>query len=55
MTSFLLKFNRKPKVVQKRTDIFVKAMLVLNYIKQDEDGKYELLLDFDKENLVFKK
>lgn len=55
MTSFLLKFNRKQKVVQKRTDIFVKAMLVLNYIKQDEDGKYELLLDFDKENLVFKK
>lgn len=53
MTTFLLKFVDKDEVAQKRPDIFVEALELLGYIKKNDNGKYELKMDFDKESLVF--
>lgn len=53
MTTFLLKFVDKDGVAQKRPDIFVEALALLGYIKKNDNGKYELKMDFDKESLVF--
>ena len=53
MTTFLLKFLKKDQLMQKRRDIFVDSLVVLGYIVQKEDGKYELAIDFDKERLTF--
>ena len=53
MTTFLLKFLKKDQLMQKRRDIFVDSLVVLGYIVQNEDGKYELAVDFDKERLTF--
>ncbi|TFH45603.1 DUF1803 domain-containing protein [Streptococcus equinus] len=53
MTTFLLKFVDKDEVAQKRLDIFVEALALLGYIKKNDNGKYELKMDFDKESLVF--
>ena len=53
MTTFLLKFGRKDEVAQKRPDIFVEALALLGYISKNEDGKYELNMLFDKDNLIF--
>lgn len=53
MTTFLLKFVDKDEVAQKRPDIFVEALALLGYIKKNNNGKYELKMDFDKESLVF--
>ncbi|WP_423215996.1 DUF1803 domain-containing protein [Streptococcus equinus] len=53
MTTFLLKFVDKDEVAQKRPDIFVDALDLLGYIKKNDNGKYELNMDFDKESLVF--
>ncbi|WP_308687564.1 DUF1803 domain-containing protein [Streptococcus oralis] len=53
MTTFLLKFLKKDQPMQKRRDIFVDSLVVLGYIVQKEDGKYELAADFDKERLIF--
>ena len=53
MTTFLLKFLKKDQLMQKRRDIFVDSLVVLGYIVQNEDGKYELAVDFDKESLSF--
>ena len=53
MTTFLLKFLKKDRLMQKRRDIFVDSLVVLGYIVQKEDGKYELAADFDKERLIF--
>ena len=53
MTTFLLKFLKKDQLMQKRHDIFVDSLVVLGYIVQNEDGKYELAVDFDKEKLTF--
>ncbi|SEK21228.1 protein of unknown function [Streptococcus equinus] len=53
MTTFLLKFVDKDEVAQKRPDIFVEALALLGYIKKNDNGKYELKMDFDKESLVF--
>lgn len=55
MTSFLLKFLKKDEVQQKRRDIFVDSLVLLGYIIQNEDGKYELAVEFDKERFIFKK
>lgn len=54
MTTFLLKFSRKDQVIQKRTDVFVKALELLGYIHQNEERKYELLMDFNRDTLVFR-
>ena len=53
MTTFLLKFLKKDQLMQKRRDIFVESLVVLGYIVQNEEGKYELTVDFDKERLTF--
>lgn len=53
MTTFLLKFVDKDEVAQKRPDIFVETLALLGYIKKNDNGKYELKMDFDKESLVF--
>ena len=53
MTSFLLKFLKKEVVQQKRKDIFVDSLEVLGYIRKNDEGKYELAVDFDREKLRF--
>ena len=53
MTTFLLKFLKKDQLMQKRRDIFVDCLVLLGYIVQNEDGKYELAVEFDKERLIF--
>ena len=55
MTTFLLKFLKKDQIMQKRRDIFVDSLVLLGYILQNEDGKYELALEFDKERFIFRK
>ena len=53
MTTFLLKFARKDEVAQKRPDIFVEALEKLDYIRKNDQGKYQLKMTFDKETLIF--
>ena len=53
MTSFLLKFLKKDQLMQKRRDIFVDSLEVLGYIHKNDEGKYELAVDLDKERLMF--
>ena len=53
MTTFLLKFLKKDQLMQKRHDVFVDSLVVLGYVVQNEEGKYELAVDFDKERLTF--
>ena len=53
MTTFLLKFLKKDQLMQKRRDIFVDSLVLLGYIIQNEDEKYELAVEFDKERLIF--
>lgn len=55
MTTFLLKFLKKDEVQQKRRDIFVDSLEVLGYIRKNDEGKYELAVDLDKERLMFVK
>ena len=55
MTTFLLKFLKKDEVQQKRRDIFVDSLEVLGYIRKNDEGKYELAVDLDKEKLIFLK
>ena len=53
MTTFLLKFLKKDQLMQKRRDIFVDSLVLLGYIVQNVEGKYELAVEFDKERLIF--
>lgn len=53
MTSFLLKFLKKEEVQQKRRDIFVDSLEILGYIRKNDEGKYKLAVDFDRERLLF--
>ncbi len=55
MTTFLLKFARKDKVLQRRTDIFVLALQELGFIEQVEEHSYRLTMQLDKEKLLFTK
>ena len=55
MTTFLLKFLKKDQLMQKRRDIFVDSLVLLGYIVQNKDGKYELTVEFDKERFIFRK
>ncbi|MER0123967.1 DUF1803 domain-containing protein [Streptococcus sp. ZJ93] len=54
MTTFLLKFTRKERVIQRRTDIFVRALEILGFIKEVDAQTYALSMELDKENLVFR-
>lgn len=53
MTSFLLKFLKKDQLMQKRRDIFVDSLEILGYIRKNDEGKYALAVDLDKERLMF--
>lgn len=53
MTTFLLKFARKDEVAQKRPDIFMEALEKLDYIRKNDQDKYQLNMTFDKETLIF--
>ena len=53
MTTFLLKFARKDEVAQKRPEIFVEALEKLDYIRKNDQDKYQLNMTFDKETLIF--
>ena len=53
MTTFLLKFLKKDQLMQKRRDIFVDSLVLLGYIVQNVEGKYELAVEFDKERFIF--
>ena len=53
MTTFLLKFLKTDQLMQKRRDIFVDSLVLLGYIVQNVEGKYELALEFDKERFIF--
>ena len=53
MTTFFAKISQKDQLIQRRRDIFVDSLVFLGYIVQNEDGKYELTVRFDKERLTF--
>lgn len=55
MTTFLLKFARKEVVLQKRSDIFVQALVILGFIEPVDETSYRLTMDLDKEHFIFTK
>ena len=55
MTSFLLKFTRKDKVIQRRPDIFVQALVTLDFLKEISPQTYALTMEMDPEQLIFRK
>ena len=55
MTSFLLKFTRKDKVIQRRPDIFVQALVTLNFLEEISPQTYALTMEMDPEQLIFRK
>ena len=55
MTSFLLKFTRKDKVIQRRPDIFVQALVTLDFLEEISPQSYVLTMEMDPEQLIFRK
>ena len=55
MTSFLLKFTRKDKVIQRRPDIFVQALVTLDFLEEISPQTYALTMEMDPEQLIFRK
>ena len=55
MTSFLLKFTRKERVIQRRADIFVEALVILDFLEQVAPQTYALTMEMDPEQLIFRK
>jgi hypothetical protein len=55
MTSFLLKFTRKERVIQRRSDIFVEALVILGFLEQVAPQTYALTMEVDPEQLIFRK
>jgi hypothetical protein len=55
MTSFLLKFTRKDKVIQRRPDIFVQALVTLDFLEEISPQSYVLTMEMDREQLIFRK
>ena len=55
MTSFLLKFTRKERVIQRRADIFVEALVILDFLEQVAPQTYALTMEVDPEQLIFRK
>ena len=55
MTSFLLKFTRKDKVIQRRSDIFVQALVTLDFLEEISPQTYALTMEMDPEKLIFRK
>ena len=55
MTSFLLKFTRKDKVIQRRPDIFVQALVTLDFLEEISPQTYALTMEMDRKQLIFRK
>ena len=55
MTSFLLKFTRKDRVIQRRPDIFVQALVTLDFVEEISPQSYVLTMEMDLEQLIFRK
>ena len=55
MTSFLLKFTRKERVIQRRPDIFVEALMTLGFLEEVAPQTYALTMEMDREQLIFRK
>ena len=55
MTSFLLKFTRKDKVIQRRPDIFVQALVTLDFLEEISPQSYVLTMEMDRKQLIFRK
>ena len=55
MTTFLLKFTRKDKVIQRRPDIFVDALKTLGFLEEVAPQTYALTMEMDPEQLIFRK
>ena len=55
MTSFLLKFTRKERVIHRRSDIFVEALVILGFLEQVAPQTYALTMEVDPEQLIFRK
>jgi hypothetical protein len=55
MTSFLLKFTRKDKVIQRRSDIFVQALVTLDFLEEISPQSYVLTMEMDRKQLIFRK
>lgn len=55
MTSFLLKFTRKDKVIQRRSDIFVQALVTLDFLEEISPQTYVLTMEMDRKQLIFRK
>ena len=55
MTSFLLKFTRKERVIQRRSDIFVEALVILGFLEQVAPQTYALTMEVHPEQLIFRK
>lgn len=55
MTSFLLKFTRKDKVIQRRPDIFVQALVTLDFLEEISPQTYVLTMEMDRKQLIFRK
>ena len=55
MTSFLLKFTRKDRVIQRRPDIFVQALVTLDFLEEISPQSYVLTMEMDLEQLIFRK
>lgn len=53
MTTFLLKFTRKDRVIQKRPDIFVQALVILGFMDEVAPQTYSLTMEMDKDKLIF--
>ncbi|MBY5035304.1 DUF1803 domain-containing protein [Streptococcus gallolyticus] len=53
MTTFLLKFTRKEILLQKRSEVFVQALVLLGFIEPVDETSYRLTMKMDKESLVF--
>ncbi|MGT2933218.1 DUF1803 domain-containing protein [Streptococcus catagoni] len=54
LSNFLIKFCRKDLVMQKRPDIFCRALEILGYIKEVDENKYQLTCSLDKEALILR-
>lgn len=53
MTTFLLKFTRKDILLQKRSEIFVQALVILGFIESVDEFSYRLTMELDRERLIF--
>lgn len=53
LTTFLLKFTRKDRVIQRRSDIFVDSLVLLGYIEPVDEVGYRLTMTMDPDTLTF--